>query len=106
MSSSVENKKVADIFGLLGDTVSRSCVAGRLLFYSIQLFEDWKTVGFSAFLNNWQEVDYLYNKRVKVSLGQDEFIALGAGIDSDGALLVKYNNRIKRISSAQVRVLA
>ena len=105
MEVSVMTQKIADISGIIGNKVSRNCIVGRLLFHSIQLFEDWKTIGFLPYLNAWQEIDYLYDKHVKVSMGNEEFVALGVGIDSDGALLVKYQGEIKRIFSAQVSVL-
>lgn len=48
----------------------------------------------------WQEMDYLYGKRVKIRNGHETFSGKASGIDSSGGLRIKLRNGRERIVQA------
>ena len=57
-------------------------------------------------LNEWDEVDELSGKKIRITTGKEEIIGKASGIDRDGNLLVKLRNgRLKKLHSGDIKIL-
>jgi BirA family biotin operon repressor/biotin-[acetyl-CoA-carboxylase] ligase len=58
--------------------------------------------GITAFTERWREFDWLSGKPVRVASAADDIRGLAAGIDDDGALLIRSGERLLPVTSGSV----
>jgi BirA family biotin operon repressor/biotin-[acetyl-CoA-carboxylase] ligase len=81
---------------------SRSKVIGFLLCEIIKSIKQFNSNSIHEIKSRWNELDYFYNKEIKINSGDQSIRGLNKGIDSEGALLIKQKSSIKRIISGQI----
>jgi len=93
-----------DMKSLLGASVNRNKVIGSVLnelIPNLKLFED---KGFSAFMERWKEFDLLENKVVDISGHASLTSGIARSVDSQGALIVEFENEPHHIYSGEVSI--
>lgn len=86
----------------LRDDVSRNRLAGRLLHHLLAALVRFQNDGLASFYAEWQTVDLLAGRALRLSLPDDELRGVGCGIDSDGALLVEVDGEQRRFTYGEV----
>jgi len=64
--------------------------------------EQHKTTGLAHTVQEWNKLDYFYDKPVRLITGKDETHGICKGINEQGALLLKINEEIKVIYGGEV----
>jgi BirA family biotin operon repressor/biotin-[acetyl-CoA-carboxylase] ligase len=83
---------------------NRNEIIGAVLNSFLLGFTQYEQFGFSAFIERWRNYDGLYGKPITLAMGAQVIEGLAQGVDSDGALLVKHNERLNRYHSGEVSV--
>jgi len=83
---------------------SRNTLAAALLQQLIQLFTAYTAHGFSPFLKTWQKYDALLGKPITVLSLHGNLSGEMAGIDADGALLLRTPETTLTLHSGEVSV--
>lgn len=97
-----------DIASLADPAPSRSLLLGLLLGELVKVLEVFAREGFAPFREEWQQRHAHQNQRVSVSTGArrgaggDDLVGDAAGIDVDGALLLRSARGLQRIVSGDV----
>lgn len=60
--------------------------------------------GLGPFERDFSSIDFLLDKAVIVETPEGEYAGVAAGIERDGALLLRRNDRVRRIFSGSVRI--
>ena len=83
---------------------SRSEIIGILVCEIIKRIKGFDINSIQEIKERWKELDYFYNQEIKIKSGDDSIIGVNEGIDSEGALLIKQGNSVKRIISGQIEL--
>jgi len=83
---------------------SREALAARLIEKKTQVFRAFDADGFAAFEPRWDAVDWLSGREIEVDADGKKVRGIGAGIDTDGALLVDTPTSTERVISGSVSV--
>jgi len=62
-------------------------------------------LGFNSFTDDWQRLDLLYGRKVRLELGERDFTGIAGGVDSNGALIIKNKSGVERFLSGHLVVL-
>ena len=79
----------------------RSELAGMLIASLVEVLDVFQKRGFESFMEEWAQSDFLKNKRIKDSSGQE---GIAVGINSQGALLMKTLEGLSVINAGEVSV--
>jgi BirA family biotin operon repressor/biotin-[acetyl-CoA-carboxylase] ligase len=85
---------------------ARNAVAAELIGAMLQVLQQFELSGFAALADEWQSVDYLRGKPVKVVAGDSIKNGVASGITSDGQLLVDIDGAIQPLLTGDVSVRA
>ena len=80
---------------------SRSGLAGMMTNTLVEVLDEYQMYGFESFMSEWEESDFLKGKSVRSSGGVD---GIAAGINAQGALLVKTSEGVSCINAGEVSV--
>ena len=102
-----DQPEVADLHGALGDRLPPpEAILAALLDSLFRLFETYASAGFAALRGAWEQRNAFAGRPVCVS-GEGEVISgVCAGVDDDGALLVRVEGGLRRIVSGDVSLRA
>lgn len=87
-----------------GKLFNRNVVLSSLLCRIISDFNRLTAFNITHFKRDWQSLDYLYGKTIRVTDEKSTYTAIAAGISDDGALIVQYNGQTHTVFSADVSV--
>lgn len=93
-----------DLHGLLGRGVSREALAASMIDGIVDSLSTFEGQGFEPFAASWRRLDWLRGRAVTVQQAGGSLRGTAAGIDSDGALLVKDAATTTRVLSGSIRV--
>lgn len=91
----------ADLRELAGQ-VSRSALAGRLLYHLGQVFYEFERRGFAPFRAEWESADAYRNAPVVLTCGSSRRYGIARGIGEDGSLLLEQDGETRRFQSGEV----
>lgn len=83
-----------DVSSLLGETVERNKLAGRLLHHLLVYMQAFELEGFAPFQAAWQQRDTMYQKRVSLHRVDGVEHGISCGVDARGALLLEQNGLV------------
>jgi len=89
---------------LVEDVPSRSRLAGALIGQLALAMEEFGRAGFAPFYDEWQAVDALRSRPVRIDRAGRSMDGVARGIDADGALLFDAGGRLERVVSGEVSV--
>ena len=91
---------------LLGESLSRNLLGGRMIRQLLADLETFETVGFGGFRERWQELDVLAGKSVQVERAGKKVSAMATGVDATGALVVEFQGSRLTLNSGEVSIRA
>ncbi|MFA5626997.1 MAG: bifunctional biotin--[acetyl-CoA-carboxylase] ligase/biotin operon repressor BirA [Thiohalomonadaceae bacterium] len=84
--------------------ISRNYLAGRVLQHLIKMIADFKQDGLLVFLEEWREVDWLYDKPLLLMQARGDVSGIGRGISADGSLRLEVAGNVECHSFGEVSV--
>jgi len=84
------------------ENLSRNRLAAELIEQMLMILQDYSQKGFSAYQQEWQQWDVMFNKAVSLSSTAGERRGIVQGVDSEGGLLLKTSQGIEVINSGEV----
>lgn len=100
-SKHVINQSWTSLRQITGQMFDRNLLIARLLnqlFADIQCFTQ---QGLGAFLPQWQQRDYLWQKNIMLQLNQQTYQGIASGIDAQGCLLLQTADTVMACSSGE-----
>lgn len=91
---------LAEICG--GKPPSRNRLAAAIIAECLRVLVEFGESGFAPWLNRWNELDALAGQPVEFELGGDSVRGIARGADSDGALKIEIDGRIRRFVSGEI----
>lgn len=82
----------------------RNILCARLIDNLLLDITKFSTQGLMAFMNEWQQRDYLVNKDLVVHSGSEQFYGKGCGINASGCLLLQINETMLQLSSGDTSI--
>ena len=82
--------------------IDRNALAATLIECLQYRFKLHQQQGLQDMMNEWKELDFYYNKPVKIITGQRETLGVCKGINNQGALLLEIDNKIHPIYGGEV----
>ncbi len=97
------DQPVADVYGLVGNSVSRNTLLAAVLRELVALLDQFQAQGFPALKKEWTAVHALHGKPVRVLNGDGAILeALVRDVADDGSLVVAHHGRDVMLSSGEV----
>lgn len=97
-----EQTGVTDLGQHLDPLPDRNRLLAALLIELYTLFDTYAAAGFAALRGAWQQRNAFADLPVRISGDQHEITGICAGVDEDGALLVRTDDGLVRILSGEV----
>jgi len=95
--------RVTDLKSICQRLPSHDEVAAMLISHMLQAFADFDANGLASIDERWAQHDWLFDRELVVDSGREMISGTGAGIDSDGALLINTDESgMRRITSGSV----
>jgi len=85
-----------------GNPPDRNALAARLIEALCIALEDFSAQGFAAFAEDWQHLDLVAGKAVALHSHEQTVTGVAAGVDEQGALLLRTPHGIKRFVSGDL----
>ena len=96
-------QRVVDLQGHVEKLPGRDRIAASMINGLSKSFVDYEAGGFTQFVDRWREIDWLFGRELVIDSTKKEISGVGAGIDSDGALLVETASKgLRRVTSGSV----
>lgn len=92
----------SDLSELLGTSVSRNHLAGRLIEHLLDVMATFEHAGLQAFMDEWQRYDLVAGRDVQLLLPNGVVWGQARGIDPSGALMVCAGGQARRFASGEV----
>lgn len=86
----------------IAQPIDRNAFAAKLIECLQYRFKLHQQQGLQDMMNEWKELDFYYNKSVKIITGERETVGLCKGINNQGALLLEIDNKIHPIYGGEV----
>ncbi|HEY2682859.1 MAG TPA: biotin--[acetyl-CoA-carboxylase] ligase [Steroidobacteraceae bacterium] len=80
---------------------SRNRIAGAILDELLDMLWQFEHSGFTAFREEWQGLDALAGREVRLLMGNQEKSGIARGVDSDGALFLESDGALQRFVSGE-----
>lgn len=94
------------IINLTGQYQDRNLIAAELINQLTDYLAKFEQHGLNDFLKEWHDRDFLFNRSVRLKVGDNEFSGKGAGINEHGHLLLILNDKTqKSFSSGDTTIL-
>lgn len=85
-----------------GDPPDRNALAAGLIEALVTALGEFETAGFAAFTDDWQALDLVAGKAVALHSHEHTVTGVAAGVDEQGALLLKTPQGLKRFVSGDL----
>lgn len=113
LRDALRREKISSSIGRVSDLAScgvrvssRSALSATLIEKLFDTLVDFEAGGFATFTERYDRYDWLKGQSVIVELPDGRVDGISAGIDADGALIVRAGRERKRILSGSVRLAA
>lgn len=97
--------KVSDLRQVTRAAPDRLAIAAVTIKHLMHALARFAADGFATFYEQWEHYDWLESKAIRVVTPLGNLDGIAAGIDRDGALLVKQRNSLERVVSGTVTLL-
>jgi len=84
--------------------VDRDKLTARLIVHHDRLVGQFKKAGFSQFIHHWNALHIYHQSQVEVSMPGKTIRGIVRGVDKDGALIVRNQSGIVRVTSATASI--
>ncbi len=93
-----------DMQQLLKKQVNRNKVAAMILNELIPRLQQFNKTGFSGFMNEWEQLDFLAGKVINIEGHMQLSEGVASGVDKQGALLVEYKGQVQALYSGEISI--
>jgi BirA family biotin operon repressor/biotin-[acetyl-CoA-carboxylase] ligase len=97
-------QRAIDVSGLTRTPPGTETLLAALIDQIVDAFVLFEAQGLAAFVDFWRRHDWLRGRAIVVEQAGERVQGTACGIDDDGALLVREDNRIKRVTSGSVEL--
>lgn len=97
-------QRAIDISGLTRNPPAREKLHAELIEQIVDAFVLFEAQGLDAFVDFWRRYDWLRGRAIVVEQVGGRVQGTACGIDAEGALLVREDDRIKRVTSGSVQL--
>jgi BirA family biotin operon repressor/biotin-[acetyl-CoA-carboxylase] ligase len=102
MSPSVGTVSDLASFGI--EIASRSALSARLVQHLFDTLSEFEEGGFPPFAADYERLDWLHGREIRVSSGGEIFTGVAAGVEADGSLIVDTDCGSRRVISGSVQL--
>lgn len=95
-------QRAVDLNSIKQDPPARELLAGTIVEYLYSTFSRFEESGFGAFVEVWQQLDWLRDREITVDQPNGQMTGIAAGVDDDGALLIDNGNARTRVISGSI----
>lgn len=95
---------VTSLEALLGRAVERNQFVAHLICELYEIFESFSERGFSAFIDQWHELDVYLNQRINLSLPAGDILGINRGVNQSGSLQVEYDGQIYSYQTGELSI--
>ena len=99
------DRPASDLGERVNQRYTRNQVISEILAALSVHLDKFGRLGFSSFTNDWQRLDLLYDRKVRLELGERDFTGVANGVDSNGALIIKNKSGVERFLSGHLVIL-
>lgn len=85
-----------------GEPPSRNVLAGEVIAGCVRVFREFGASGFAPWLQSWNALDASGDREVEFELGRERVRGIARGVDSDGALKIEIDGRLRRFVSGEI----
>lgn len=96
----------SDLEQALGRGVSRNQVCAMVLHHLLEVLCCFQQRGFAPFIEEWRQRDATYGKAITIILPEQRLSGIAAGIDENGACLLRRRDKLYRFMSGDVSLRA
>lgn len=88
------DQPVTDVYTLLGHTINKNELAGRLTSNLVVMLKIFQQEGFRVFREDWQRYDAFADQPVALFAGDRQIVGVANGVSENGAVLIKNDNGV------------
>ncbi|MEP4890076.1 MAG: bifunctional biotin--[acetyl-CoA-carboxylase] ligase/biotin operon repressor BirA [Aliiglaciecola sp.] len=93
-----------DLAQATGMTIDRNELAAALIDELTKALNTFEEHGLKPFIHTWAELDYFYDKPVKLLIGNESVFGTVKGIADDGALLLEKDGKLETYHGGEISV--
>ncbi|MCL6270016.1 bifunctional biotin--[acetyl-CoA-carboxylase] ligase/biotin operon repressor BirA [Sansalvadorimonas sp. 2012CJ34-2] len=98
------DQPATDVREMVGLSVSKNELAGRLTSTLIDMLKTFKEYGFTPYRDEWMSRDAFSGQKVVLNIGGNKVTGVEAGVGENGALLLKTADGIQSFSGGEISV--
>ncbi|WP_455207537.1 bifunctional biotin--[acetyl-CoA-carboxylase] ligase/biotin operon repressor BirA [Kaarinaea lacus] len=99
------DQPVTSLEALLGRAIERNRFVAQLVCELFDVYERFSEHGFSAFVDQWHDLDVYLNQRINLYLpAAGNISGINRGVDQNGSLQVEYNGQIYSYQSGELSI--
>ena len=99
------DRPASDLGEQVNQRYTRNQVISEILAALSVHLDKFGRLGFSSFTDDWQRLDLLYGRKVRLELGERDFTGVANGVDRNGALIIKNKSGVERFLSGHLVIL-
>lgn len=104
VNSSPQSFNATSIKEIIGTNYDRNILAGIVISSIIDGLDRFQNNGFSQFINEFNEIDFLSGKKINISKRDYIYSGIARGIDEQGHLLLDTGNEILHFNSGEASI--
>ena len=98
-------RRIVDLKSLSEQVPQRERIVGVLATRLLQTFVEYESNSFARFIEPWSRRDWLFGRKITVNTANGPIAGIGAGVATDGALLVSTpGSGVRRVTSGSIVV--
>ncbi|KPJ90704.1 MAG: hypothetical protein AMJ55_13175 [Gammaproteobacteria bacterium SG8_15] len=96
------DQPVTSLEAILGRSIERNRFVAQLICELFEVYERFSERGFSAFMDQWQDLDVYLNQRINLMMPAGNIQGINRGVNLNGSLQVEYNGQIYSYQSGEL----
>lgn len=98
--NNIITQKWCSLRNITSDYIDRNLLSVSIINHLTEYLHKFNKEGFSGFISEWNQVDSLFNKEIKLSSGNEEIVGIGRGVNHSGNLMIELANGEMRVCSS------
>jgi len=100
------DQPVTSLEAVLGRTINRNQFVAQLVCELLEIYQGFSEHGFSAFMEQWRDLDVYLNQKINLSLPTGNISGINRGVDNSGALQVEHSGQVYSYQSGELSLRA
>lgn len=100
LTQPLSDKPCCSLYDILGQCQDRNGLIALIIVHLVSYLGRFISEDFQAFIREWDRLDYLRGKKIRVSQGSQIFEGQAAGVDHDGQLILEDEQGLRQFFSA------